>query len=154
MAKNSAGILLYRKKNQVPEVFLVHPGGPYYAKRDEGVWSIPKGEIDGGAGILETAIREFEEETNHRLTGTFVNLDPVKLKSGKVVYAYAVEGDLDPPIIESNNFPLQWPPLSGNYQEFPEVDKGDWFDFKTARLKLNPGQISLIDQLEKLLAGS
>ncbi len=151
MSKNSAGVLLYRKKHGVPEVFLVHPGGPYYAKRDDGVWSIPKGEIDGESGLLETAMREFEEETGNKLSGIFTTLNPVKLKSGKVVYAFAVEGNVDPSVIISNTFPLQWPPYSGKYQDFPEVDKGDWFSLKTARQKLNPGQTPLIDQLERLL---
>ncbi len=147
MTKNSAGILLYRVRQGTPEVMLVHPGGPYWSKKDEGVWSIPKGEIDGEAGLLETAIREFEEETGTRLSGIFANLNPVKLKSGKVIYAYAIEGNLDTEKIQSNNFSMEWPPNSGKLQEFPEIDRAAWFDLKTARIKLNPGQVPLIEQL-------
>lgn len=116
------------------------------------MWSIPKGEIVSEESLLDTAIREFEEETGHRLTGTFINLDPVKLKSGKVVYAYAIEGNLDPESIISNNFSMQWPPMSGKNQEFPEIDKGAWFDLKIARQKLNPGQVGLLDQLSRHIA--
>lgn len=143
---------MYRINNGLPEVLLVHPGGPYWSKVDDGVWSIPKGEIVSEESLLDTAIREFEEETGHRLTGTFINLDPVKLKSGKVVYAYAIEGNLDPESIISNNFSMQWPPMSGKNQEFPEIDKGAWFDLKIARQKLNPGQVGLLDQLSRHIA--
>lgn len=144
--------MMYRINNGLPEVLLVHPGGPYWSKVDDGVWSIPKGEIVSEESLLDTAIREFEEETGHRLTGTFINLDPVKLKSGKVVYAYAIEGNLDPESIISNNFSMQWPPMSGKNQEFPEIDKGAWFDLKIARQKLNPGQVGLLDQLSRHIA--
>ncbi|HLN53627.1 MAG TPA: NUDIX domain-containing protein [Lentimicrobium sp.] len=148
MVKNSAGILLYRKRDGELQVLLVHPGGPYWYKKDDGVWSIPKGEIDGEEGILDTAIREFEEETGYRLSGIFMSLNPVKLKSGKVIYAFALEGEIDPDNIHSNNFSMEWPPLSGKFQEFPEVDKAAWFDIEIAARKINQGQVPLLEELK------
>ncbi|HYW96723.1 MAG TPA: NUDIX domain-containing protein [Bacteroidales bacterium] len=146
MPKNSAGILLYRLNNQKePEVFLVHPGGPFWAKKDKGVWSVPKGEFDAGETAQDAARREFEEETGTQVEGHFIELSPVKLKSGKIIYAFALEQDLDPATVKSNTFNMEWPPKSGLKQDFPEVDKGAWFDLDTAKEKLNKGQVPLIE---------
>ena len=123
MAKNSAGLLLYRFRDGNLEVFLVHPGGPFWAKKDLGVWSIPKGEIDEGEEPLGAARREFEEETGFSPEGTFRELTPVRQRSGKIVHAWAVEGDCDPTALRSNTFTLEWPPRSGRMQEIPEVDR-------------------------------
>lgn len=149
--KMSAGILLYRLHGSECEVFLVHPGGPFWARKDEGAWSIPKGEYDAGADPLATAKREFHEETGFEVDGTFLPLTPLTQPSGKVISAWAVEGDVEAAGIQSNTFTLAWPPRSGKVQEFPEVDRGAWFDVPTARTKLHPGQRSFLDQLEQLL---
>lgn len=149
--KLSAGILLYRRRNGPVEVFLVHPGGPYWAGKDGGAWSIPKGEYRKGEDPLATAQREFHEETGTRVTGSFRPLTPLTQPSGKVISAWAVEGDLDPETVRSNTFLLEWPPHSGKKQEFPEVDRGAWFDIPTAHLKLQSGQRGFLDQLRQLL---
>ena len=122
MPKVSAGILMYRKRGAILEVFLVHPGGPFFAKKDVGAWGIPKGEIDEGEDALAAAQREFEEETSFKTEGNFFQLTPVTQKSGKIVMAWAVEGDCDPNEMKSNMFTMEWPPRSGKKQEFPEVD--------------------------------
>jgi predicted NUDIX family NTP pyrophosphohydrolase len=154
MAKKfSAGILLYRLRDGEAQVFLVHPGGPFWAKKDDGAWSIPKGEYQDGDDPLATAKREFLEETGSEVTGSFRALSPVKQPSGKVVSAWAVEGDLDTATLKSNTFSLEWPPRSGRMQEFPEVDRGAWFDLPTAQTKLQPGQRGFLDQLQQLLKG-
>ena len=147
MAKTSAGILLYRMRNKFLEVFLVHPGGPFWAKKDDGAWSIPKGEFDDNEDPLKAARREFKEETGTALDGKFIELSPVKQKSGKVVYAWAVKGDIDPTKISSNNFEMEWPPRSGKMRSFPEVDKADWFTLDKAKRKMNAGQVALLDDL-------
>jgi predicted NUDIX family NTP pyrophosphohydrolase len=152
--KTSAGILLYRMRDRAVEVFLVHPGGPYWARKDDGAWSIPKGEAAEGADLLKTAYTEFNEETGSPLHGRAMPLAPIKQAGGKVVHAWAVQGDIDAASIRSNTFALEWPPRSGKTQEFPEVDRGDWFDLPTARLKLLPGQRGFIDQLQDLLSTS
>lgn len=151
--KLSAGILLYRLREGEVQVFLVHPGGPFWAGKDEGVWSIPKGEYHDGENPLAAAKREFFEETGSQVTGVGYVLLPLKQPSGKVVSAWAVEGDLDAVGIKSNTFSLEWPPQSGRMQEFPEVDRGAWFDLPTARTKLLPGQRAFLDQLPEVLAG-
>lgn len=152
MAKKwSAGVLLYRMRGGEVEVFLVHPGGPYWARKDDGAWSIPKGEYDVGDDPLATAKREFREETGSELAGSFRALTPLAQPGGKVVSAWAVEGDLDAAIVRSNTFSLEWPPHSGKIQEFPEVDRGAWFDLHTARAKLLPGQRGFLNQLQQLL---
>ena len=152
MAKKlSAGILLYRRCGESVEVFLVHPGGPYWAGKDEGVWSIPKGLYCEGEDALATAQREFEEETGIPVTGSFQELAPLTQPSGKVVMAWAVEGDIDPATVRSNTFSMEWPPHSGMQQDFPEVDRGDWFDIPTASVKLTPGQRGFLDHLRQLL---
>jgi predicted NUDIX family NTP pyrophosphohydrolase len=143
----SAGILLYRKKNKQLEFFLVHPGGPFWAKKDEGAWSIPKGEYIDDEDPLAAARREFEEETGQAVSGKFIALTPVKQKNHKEVHAWAVEGDIDEKNIRSNTFEMEWPPKSGKRQQFPEVDKGGWFDAETAREKINERQSVLIDEL-------
>ena len=147
MAKQSAGILLYRFINKQPQVFLVHPGGPFFRNKDEGAWSIPKGEFTDGEEALDAAIREFEEETGLALTGDFIALDPITQKGGKKVYAWAVEGDIDHETIISNTFELEWPPRSGKKQIFPEVDKAAWFDVEMAKLKINAAQVGLVESL-------
>jgi predicted NUDIX family NTP pyrophosphohydrolase len=151
MPKKSAGILAYRKKDE-HEVFLVHPGGPFFKKKDEGIWSIPKGEFEETEDPLTAAQREFLEETGFELTGIFIELKPIKQKAGKVVYAWAIETDLDEKAIQSNTFLMEWPPKSGKMQEFAEVDKAGWFTATEARLKINPAQRALIDELLEKLA--
>jgi predicted NUDIX family NTP pyrophosphohydrolase len=151
MAKESAGILLYRTSGQGLQVFLVHPGGPFWVHKDLGIWSIPKGELDENEDHLTAARREFEEETGHKVEGPFLELAPVKLKSGKVVYAWAIEGDLDPDKLESNTFQIEWPPNSGKTAQFPEIDRGAWFDLDEALRKINPAQAALINELVRLL---
>ena len=150
MPKKSAGLLLYRQKPGL-EFFLVHPGGPFYVKKDHGVWSIPKGEFGENEEPLTAAIREFKEETGILPKGTFVELRAVSLASGKKVYAWALEYDLDPKMILSNKFTLEWPPKSGQFKEFPEIDKGEWFSIKEARIKLNAAQIAFIDEILRIL---
>jgi predicted NUDIX family NTP pyrophosphohydrolase len=149
--KLSAGILVYRKPQGSVEVFLVHPGGPFWAKKDDGAWSIPKGEYAEGDDALAAARREFQEETGFEIDGTFTPLAPVKQPSGKMIAAWAVEGDVDAAAIRSNSFSLEWPPKSGRTRQFPEVDRAGWFDLPTARLKLLPGQRPLLEQLEQTI---
>ena len=152
--QSSAGILLHRAGNHGREVLLVHPGGPFWARKDLGTWSIPKGELDDGEEPRACARREFAEETGTVLPeGELDELGAVRLKSGKVVVAFAAEGDLEPTALVSNTFELEWPPRSGRRQTFPEVDRAGWFDLATAREKLNPAQAAFVDRLEELLAG-
>lgn len=147
MAKQSAGILLFRFKNKQPEVFLVHPGGPFFRNKDDGAWSIPKGEFTDDEEALDAAVREFEEETGLVLTGDFIPLDPVTQKGGKKVYAWAIAGDIDHETIVSNTFEIEWPPRSGKKQTFPEVDKAGWFDVETAKVKINVAQVEFLKNL-------
>lgn len=151
--KLSAGILLYRLHSDEVEVFLVHPGGPFWAKKDAGAWSIPKGEYEGGEEPLAVAQREFHEETGFTVEGTFHPLTALKQPSGKVISAWAVEGDVDAAALTSNTFTLEWPPKSGRTREFPEVDRGAWFDLPTARTKLQAGQRGFLEQLEQWIQG-
>jgi predicted NUDIX family NTP pyrophosphohydrolase len=150
MPKKSAGILLYRRTPTI-EVFLVHPGGPLWAKKDAAAWSIPKGEYTDDEDPLTAARREFAEETGMELNGEFTPLEPVRQASGKIVHAWALEGDCDATNITSNNFSMEWPPKSGRQAEFPEVDRAEWFSVEVAREKLNKGQVNLLDQLIALL---
>jgi len=143
----SAGILLYRLRATGPEVFLVHPGGPFWARRDLGAWSVPKGEVGDGEDLLEAAKREFFEETGGRVEGEFIQLAPLRQRSGKVVHAWAVEGDLDASSITSNTFAIEWPPRSGKSRMFPEVDRAGWFTLPEAREKLLPGQRPFLDDM-------
>jgi predicted NUDIX family NTP pyrophosphohydrolase len=147
MPKQSAGILLYRTKNKNPEVFLCHPGGPFYKNKDTGVWTIPKGEFENEEEPLAAAKREFKEETGQEVNGVFSQLKPVKYKNGKIVYAWAVEGDIDPASLQSNLFPLEWPPKSGKYIDVPEVDRGEWFTIEIAKQKILPALSLLLDDL-------
>lgn len=150
MAKTSAGILLYRGDGDSLEVLLVHPGGPFWAKKDEGAWSIPKGELDDGEESRACALRELEEEIGSSLGLTpecLTELGEVRQKSGKVVQGWAAEGDFDPSTLHSNTFAMEWPPRSGKEREFPEVDRAEWFAPEQARLKINPGQAAFIDRL-------
>ncbi len=152
MKKVSAGILLYRFKNDELQVFLVHPGGPFWYHKDRHTWSIPKGEVEDGEDLLATAKREFEEETGQKLnTNKLIQLNPVKQKGGKIVYAWATEGDLNPADLKSNTFELEWPPKSGNLQSFPEIDKGAWFSIGEAMEKINEAQKSFLTQLVELI---
>lgn len=151
---HSAGLLLYRLDPF--EVMLVHPGGPYWVNKDDGAWSIPKGEYDPERDDpLETAKREFSEETGTDLaTGDSIDLGEITQKAGKVVRAFAVEGDLDAEAIVSNTFTMEWPPRSGTSREFPEVDRAAWFGPDDARAKLNPAQVELVDRLVEVLRPS
>jgi predicted NUDIX family NTP pyrophosphohydrolase len=146
--KQSAGILVYKKHHGKLLVFLVHPGGPFWKNKDTGSWSIPKGEFTDDEKPLDAAVREFEEETGIRLAGEFLELLPVKLKSGKKIYAWANERDIDASTISSNTFEIEWPPKSGKQQSFPEVDKADWFDVDEAIQKVNPAQGNFITELQ------
>jgi len=150
--KRSAGLVVYRMTNSETELFLVHPGGPFWAKKDAGAWSIPKGEFETEEP-LKAAIREFEEETGQRIAGDFVELKPIKQKGGKLVYAWAVEADLGPEDIKSNEFEMEWPPKSGVVKKYPEIDRAAWFGLEQARSKILASQTELIDQLEHFLAG-
>jgi predicted NUDIX family NTP pyrophosphohydrolase len=148
VAKRSAGILLYRFRDSAPEVLLVHPGGPFWARRDAGAWSIPKGEYEDGEDPRACALREFEEETGTALpAGELIELGSVKQKGGKLVSAWAVEGDIDAEAVRSNTFRMEWPPRSGRTAEFPEIDRAGWFDAETARSKLVAAQAALLDRL-------
>ena len=150
MAKKlSAGILLYRKRDAGVEVLIVHPGGPFWAKKDDGAWSIPKGEYVEGQDALSIAKREFVEETGSEVSGHFVELPPAKQPGGKIIRAWAVEGDLDAASIRSNTFSMEWPPKSGRMQRFPEVDRALWCEVALARRKLLSGQRIFIDELEQ-----
>lgn len=150
MSKQSAGILVYKKIDNQLQVFLVHPGGPFWAKKDGGAWSIPKGEYLDDEEPLTAAKREFHEETGQHIDGKFIQLKPVKLKSGKTVHCWAVEGDVDADNIVSNIFPIEWPYKSGKFIDIPEVDKGGWFDLATAKEKINLAQVAFIEELKKL----
>jgi predicted NUDIX family NTP pyrophosphohydrolase len=153
LAKRSAGILLYRIGGGAPEVLLVHPGGPFWARKDAGAWSIPKGEYDGDEDPRACALREFEEETGTALPpGELMELGSVKQRSGKLVSAWAAEGDLDADAVRSNTFTLEWPPGSGRTAEFPEIDRAGWFDVDTAREKLVAAQAEFLDRLLARLA--
>lgn len=150
MTIRSAGILLYRFVGGRLEVMLVHPGGPYWANKDDGAWSLPKGLCEENESLLETAKREFREETGFEADGTFISLGELKQPSGKIVHAWAVEQDADPARLVSNTFRLEWPSGSGALHEYPEVDKGQWFGIDEARKKIARGQVEFIDRLARL----
>lgn len=155
-AKRSAGVLLFRFAAGSPELLLVHPGGPYWANRDLGSWTIPKGEFEPGESAQECALRELREELGPapRLDAEqLIDLGAIRQKAGKVVEAWAAEGDFDPAELESNKFAIEWPPHSGGEREFPEVDRAEWFDPEQARRKILPAQASLIDRLLEHLRG-
>ena len=147
-ARKSAGILLYRRSGDELEVLLVHPGGPFWASKDAGAWSLPKGEYEDGDDALAAALREFEEETGTAPPpGPLTDLGSVKQRSGKVVSAWAAEGDLDAEAIRSNTFAMEWPPRSGRMQDFPEIDRAAWFGLEEARERINPAQAAFLDRL-------
>ena len=147
----SAGLLLFRHRGETVEFFLAHPGGPFWTTRDTGAWTIPKGLVDDGEDLIDAACREFFEETGIRPQGPFIPLGSVKQKAGKTVHAWAWEGDADPSAITSNTTRTEWPRGSGTWLTFPEVDRCDWFDADTARLKMNPAQAELLDRLIRVL---
>ena len=149
MPKISAGILLYRFISDYPEVLLFHPGGPFWAKKDKGVWSIAKGEVAENETVLAAAIRELEEESGIKAGGDLVELKPVKQKNNKQVHAWALEQDFDPAELKSNLFEIEWPPSSGERRQFPEMDRAAWFTLPEAREKILTGQLPLLEELEK-----
>jgi predicted NUDIX family NTP pyrophosphohydrolase len=150
--KQSAGILLYRMVNNYPEVFLVHPGGPFFRNKDEGFWTVPKGEPAGQEALIETAFREFQEETGFLPKGEPRPLHPIVQKAGKQVHCWALEGDLDPISVISNAFELEWPPKSGKMASFPEIDRSDWFSLTEAKKKINQMQVSFLEELANMLS--
>ncbi len=147
MPKRSAGLLMFRKLNHQLEVFLVHPGGPLWAKKDKGAWTIPKGEYEENENPLVAARREFEEETGFQATGEFVDLGSIKQKSGKLVNAWAFQGDCDPAKLTSNTCEIEWPPRSGRHLEIPEVDRGRWFSMNEASEYIREEQRELLRRL-------
>jgi predicted NUDIX family NTP pyrophosphohydrolase len=151
MSEHSAGILLYRYRHGVLQVFLVHPGGPFWVNKDAGAWSIPKGLYQDGEDPLAAARREFSQETGFEIDGDFIELGELRQPSKKIVRAWAIEGDIDATRITSNRFALEWPPHSGQQQEFPEVDKGEWFGLQTAGRKIIKGQAPFLDRLQSKL---
>jgi predicted NUDIX family NTP pyrophosphohydrolase len=151
MPRVSAGLLMYRIHDGNLQLLLAHPGGPFFKNKDDGAWSIPKGEIEPGEDLLEAAKREFEEETGVTPTGPFTALRPVKQKGGKIVHAWAFEGDCDPSAIVSNTFTMEWPPKSGRQLGFPEIDRADFFDVAAARRKIKAGQEALIEELQRIV---
>jgi predicted NUDIX family NTP pyrophosphohydrolase len=150
MPRISAGLLMYRVEDGRLQVLLAHPGGPYFANKDDGSWTIPKGEIEPGEDLLDAAKREFEEETGVKPIGPFLALSPIKQKGGKIVHAWAFEGDCEPSAIVSNTFTIEWPPKSGQQMAFPEIDRADFFDVIAAKRKIKAGQEGLIEELLRL----
>jgi predicted NUDIX family NTP pyrophosphohydrolase len=151
MPKMSAGILLFRFTNVYPEILLFHPGGPYWANKDAGVWSIPKGELNENEEPVHAAERELLEESGITINGDLLELTPVKQKSGKKVFAWALEQDFNPIDMTSNLFEIEWPPASGQKKQFPEMDKCSWFTVEEAKLKILTAQVPLIEELEKMI---
>jgi len=149
--KESAGILLYRQREET-EFLLVHPGGPFFARKHEGWWTIPKGELLTDEAPLDAALREFEEETGYKPPPPFIELQPVVQKAGKKVFCWASEGDLDPALLESNTFEMEWPPKSGKKVDFPEVDKAEWLTLADAKRLINERQAALLDELITILS--
>lgn len=151
MAERSAGLLVYRRRSSGVEVFLAHPGGPLWARKDDHAWSIPKGLYDENENPLTAAKREFEEETSMRIDGRFLPLGEFRQPGGKLVTAFAVEADVDETRVISNRFEIEWPPHSGRRQSFPEIDRAQWFDLATAAHKMHKGQIPILQALAKQL---
>lgn len=150
--RESAGLLLYRRRNGDVEVLLAHPGGPFWRRRDDGAWTIPKGEIEAGEHRLAAARREFEEETGYRPRGEAQSLGSIRQSGGKVVHVWAIEEDWQPSNLVSNTFDIEWPPRSGRHSAFPELDRAQWFDLPAARVKILKGQAELLDRLSSMLA--
>lgn len=150
-SKTSAGLLVYRLKDGKFQVLLVHPGGPLWAKKDLGAWSIPKGLYGPDEDVLAAAEREFEEETGFEAKGNFIQLTTIKQPSGKIISVWAFEGDFNPAELESNTFTMEWPPSSGKQEEFPEVDRAEWFDLEEAKRRILPGQVGFLLELNQLL---
>ncbi len=150
MTKQSAGILLYRRSEKGMEILLVHPGGPYWAGKEENAWSIPKGEFEDHERAETAARREFLEEIGLQYDGNLTALRPVTVSGGKIIQAFLGEGDFDPVNLQSNTFELEWPPRSGKMQSYPEVDKAEWFDVATAKEKIHKGQVRIIELVEMM----
>lgn len=144
---------MYRIREGKLQVLLAHPGGPLFKHKDDDTWTIPKGELDPGEDMLAAAQREFEEETGIKPNGPFTALTPIKQKGGKIVHAWAFQGDCDPTKTTSNNFTMEWPPKSGQQQEFPEIDRADFFDLATASLKIKAAQMPLVEECERIVLG-
>jgi predicted NUDIX family NTP pyrophosphohydrolase len=153
MPRISAGLLMYRTHSGNLQVLLAHPGGPFFKNKDDGSWTVPKGEVEEGEDLLSTAQREFKEETGIAPNGPFIQLMPIKQKGGKIVHAWGFEGDFDPRTIVSNTFKLEWPPKSGRLVEFPEIDRAEFFGVPAAKQKLKAAQIPLIEELEAIVMG-
>jgi predicted NUDIX family NTP pyrophosphohydrolase len=151
VGKASAGLLLFRSTAGAVEVLLVHPGGPFWARKDQGAWSIPKGELAEGEEPLHAALREFNEEMGAAVTGDFVALQSRRQAGGKMVHAWAVQSDFDPARLTSNTFSIEWPPRSGRQQAFPEIDRAAWFSLEAARVKILKSQLGFLDELEEYL---
>lgn len=149
--KTSSGILLFKRENEKFFYFLVHPGGPFWKNKDLGAWSIPKGEASEGESLMERAVTEFYEETGKKISGDFIELQPIRQKAGKTVYAWALESDLEMTGLQSNTISINWPPRSGKTIEIPEVDRWEWFESEEAILKINSAQSEFILQLEEIL---
>jgi predicted NUDIX family NTP pyrophosphohydrolase len=154
MAKKSAGLLMYRRRGGQVEVLLIHPGGPFWARKDDGAWSIPKGEFTDEESAFDAALREFQEETGFTASGEFVPLVPIRQAGGKIVHAWIVEGDCDAATIRSNTFSMEWPAHSGRWQTFPEADRAGWFTLAQAQVKILDSQRPLLEQLRGLLGAS
>jgi predicted NUDIX family NTP pyrophosphohydrolase len=154
MAKQSAGILLHRRGGKGPELFLVHPGGPFWKNKDDGAWTIPKGAVEADEEPLAAALREFGEETGFEVAGPFRELGTFRQPGGKIVHAWATEGDADPKALKSNLFEMEWPPRSGRRASFPEIDRAGWFDPEAARRKILKGQKPIIEALLQRLSGA
>jgi predicted NUDIX family NTP pyrophosphohydrolase len=152
--KLSAGILMFRKEGSTLQLFLVHPGGPFWRNKDAGAWSIPKGEYEEGEDPHEAAKREFREETGIEADGKFLPLGEIKQPSGKLITAWALEGDCSPSAVRSNLFSMEWPPKSGRQQEFPEIDRADWFSVSEAKKRIVKGQIGFIDRIVALTSAN
>jgi predicted NUDIX family NTP pyrophosphohydrolase len=154
MPKQSAGLLIYRRRDNRVEVFLVHPGGPFWQNKDHGAWSIPKGEFRSCDDPLDVAVRELREETGMTVHGEFVPLTPIRQRGGKTVHAWLVAGDFDEADVKSNSFSIEWPPRSGKMQEFPEIDRAGWFTWEVARQKILESQRPLLDEAEARVEGN
>jgi predicted NUDIX family NTP pyrophosphohydrolase len=151
MPKTSAGILVYKNIQDGIAILLVHPGGPFWAKKDLNSWSVPKGEFNEPEDPFDAAKREFSEETGYLPEGEFIRLETVKQPGGKIVHTWAVKGDFDVSVLKSNQFSIEWPPKSGKFKEFPEIDRAEWFTVETAKMKIIKGQIPIIESLEMIL---